>query len=158
MAVQIPLTRITSELFNLFDETFNQVQGIYLDKGTSLFETLATISAEEASHPVGVSCATIAAQVEHIRFYLDVLEGYMINQPPAKVDWGEIWRTVSEVTPEAWEASQAQLRASVERILAYMQQNETWAGEEDISAPLAILIHTAYHLGEIRQALCIVRA
>ena len=33
----------------LLNETFDNVQGYYLDKGTSLFETLATISAEEAS-------------------------------------------------------------------------------------------------------------
>ncbi len=36
----------------MFDETFEQVQGMYLDKGTSLFETLATVTAEEASRPV----------------------------------------------------------------------------------------------------------
>ena len=29
----------------------------------------------------------------------------------------------------------------------------TWEGEGDISGSLAILVHSAYHLGEIRQIL-----
>ena len=73
---------LPSELFELFEETFEQVHGIYLDGGTSLFETLATISAEEASLPVSATCATLAAQVEHVRFYLDVLETYLLNSEP----------------------------------------------------------------------------
>ncbi|MDQ3524712.1 MAG: hypothetical protein M3451_06625, partial [Chloroflexota bacterium] len=46
-----------------WEETFTDVTGIFLDRGTSMFETLATISAEEASRPVGGGCANIAAQV-----------------------------------------------------------------------------------------------
>ncbi len=32
-----------------------------------------------------------------------------------------------------------------------------WGGETAIGGALAIVVHTAYHLGEIRQALCIVK-
>lgn len=140
-------------LFDILGETFEQVRGIYLDRGTSLFETLATISAEEASQPVGASCATLAAQVAHVRFYIDVLEQYLLGTPPEKVDWGEIWRTVSAVTPGEWEASKASLRASYERVLAAMKAVEAWDADK-FGDGLAIAVHTAYHLGEIRQALC----
>src|SRR5256885_15733440 len=105
MSNSIVRDRFKTELFEIFEETFERVKGIYLDRGTSLFETLDTISAAEASQPVSVTCATLAAQVEHIRFYLDVLEGHMIGKPLPHVDWGEIWRTVSAVTPDAWDAS-----------------------------------------------------
>ncbi len=155
--MQIPLERLTSELFDIFDETFENVHGIYLDKGTSLFETLATISAEEASRPVSASCASIAAQVEHVRFYLDVLEGYLLNREPVKVDWGETWRTVEAVTPGEWVASKSRLEASYRRIMAELKALERWDGENEIAAPLAMLVHTAYHLGKIRQALCTVK-
>src|SRR3712207_2820795 len=74
MARQIELDRFTQELYAPLDETFERAQGIYLDRGTSPFETLATISAEEASRRVSATCASIAAQVEHVRFYLEVLE------------------------------------------------------------------------------------
>jgi hypothetical protein len=71
---QIQAEQFTQALHMLLDETFDTVNGIFLDKGTSMFQTLATISAQEASVPVGGRCATLAAQVEHVAFYLDVLE------------------------------------------------------------------------------------
>ena len=61
---------VVAQLLEALDETFEQVHGIYLDKGTSLFETLATITAEQASQPVGGRCATLAAQVAHVDLYL----------------------------------------------------------------------------------------
>jgi hypothetical protein len=84
------------------------------------------------------------------------MDEWMINSDhdPVKLDWGEIWRTVSAVTPEEWEASKARLRASYERIIARLKSKETWDGEDDIGIPIALVVHTAYHLGEIRQALC----
>ena len=75
MTTYIQTDHFTNPLHTLLDETFDNVHGAYLDKGTSLFETLATISAAEASAPVGGRCATLAAQVKHMAFYLDVLEG-----------------------------------------------------------------------------------
>lgn len=145
---------VTSLIFDGFRETFEEVQGIYLDKGTSLFETLATISAEEASRPVSASCATLAAQVEHVRFYMEVMERYMHGEDVEGTDWGMIWRTVGAVTPEEWETSKAKLKATYDRILGEMQTLTDWNSDNTIGSPLVIIIHTAYHLGEIRQALC----
>src|SRR5512139_376386 len=92
--------RFTKEFFDILDETFVTHHGIFLDKNTSLFETLETINAAEASQPVGGKCATLAAQVAHVNFYLEVLERYLLTKDAGKVDWGEIWRTVKEVTPD----------------------------------------------------------
>ena len=157
MAHHIPVEQFATELFDLLEETFENVKGIYLDGGTSLFETLDTITAEMASRPVSPTCATIAAQIEHVRFYLDTLARYMVGDDPGKVDWGEIWRTVGSVTPEEWEASKGRLRASYQRIMKLLKGFDTWQGEQELAGALAILVHTAYHLGEIRQALCTVR-
>jgi len=50
----------TNNLFLFMEETFeSKNHGIYLDNGTSLFETLDTVSAEEASVPVGGKCASL---------------------------------------------------------------------------------------------------
>ena len=70
----IQTDHFTKALLDMLDETFDSVKGYYLDRGTSLFETLADISAAEASVPVGGKCATLAAQVKHVAFYLDVVE------------------------------------------------------------------------------------
>ncbi len=147
---------LRNDLLDFLTETFEQVRGIYLDKNTSLFETLATISAEEASIPVSPTCATLAAQVAHVRFYVDVLDQYLRDQPPEKVDWGEIWRTVSAVTPEEWAASKTQLRASYDRVRALVESLDQFDGDH-VGNTLAIIVHSAYHLGEIRQALCTIQ-
>lgn len=147
----------TKALRLLLGETFDRVQGFYLDSGTSLFETLAGISAAEASIPVGGKCATLAAQVKHVAFYLDVVDDSVRNPSAPPADWGEIWRTVSSVTPDEWQGIQAELRASYNRILKLIDDTLAWPDEIHIGGAIALIAHTAYHLGEIRQALCTLR-
>jgi hypothetical protein len=157
MSAQIQVEHFTGAITTLLDETFDIVQGIYLDKGTSLFETLATISAEEASVPMGGKCATLAAQVKHVAFYLDVLERYVRTGANERADWGKIWRATSAVNAEEWNAIKTQLRESYDRIKLLINRTIEWPSEDHISGAIAIVVHTAYHLGEIRQALCTVK-
>jgi hypothetical protein len=157
MSTQIQSEHFTNALYALLDETFDNVQGFFLDKGTSMFETLATISAEEASIPVGGKCATLAAQVKHVAFYLDVLEKSVRTQQFERQDWGKIWRETSAVTPDEWEALKSTLRASYDRLKALIHDTTEWPSEQHIGGAIAAIVHTAYHLGEIRQALCSVK-
>ncbi len=156
MTPPVILERFKADLYSLLDETFREVHGHYLDKGTSLFETLATISAEEASRPVGGRCATLAAQVNHVRVYIEVLERYMRGEEVGHTDWAASWQ-LSEVDDEEWESLKRRLDAAYEHMLATMKGFTAWDSEEEISGPLAVLVHTAYHLGEIRQALCTIK-
>lgn len=154
MPTQIQTEHFTNALYTLLDETFDNVHGYFLDKGTSMFETLATISAEEASVPVGGKCATLGAQVKHVAFYLDVLERSVRTQRYERQDWGKIWRETKAVTPEEWEALKAQLRESYDGIKKLIDDTPEWPSEQHIGGAIAAIVHTAYHLGEIRQALC----
>ena len=115
MPKQIPISEVARGFQFLLVETFENVQGAYLDKGTSLFETLDQISAAGASQPMG-DCATIAAHVAHVTYYLRVLEDRMFGRDLSYVNWDEIWRTVSGVTEAEWEAMIADLRRTYERI------------------------------------------
>ena len=153
----IQANEFTKALYDLLDETFDNVQGYYLDKGTSMFETLATISAADASIPVGGKCATLAAQVKHVTFYLDVLEQNVRTQQFERQDWGKIWRETSAVTPDEWEAIKVSLRNSYDRIKALVHDTPEWSSDFVIGGAIAMIAHTAYHLGEIRQALCTIR-
>ena len=144
----------TANLFQLMEETFEaRHHGIYLDKGTSLFETLETISAEEASIPVGGRCASLAAQVAHVTFYIEAFERFALQGDDTPVDWGYIWRTVEKVTAEEWEGYKRNLWDAYQRMDKLFHENPTW-NEDTIGGALSIVVHTAYHLGEIRQALC----
>ncbi len=144
-------------LLDMLEETFEIHHGFYLDRGTSLFTTLDTITSEEASQPVGGKCASLAAQVAHVTLYLEVMERYMLGQHVEKVDWGEIWRTVQDVSPDQWQTLRRQLAETYRRIDAMLRGQDTWDNENLIGGALAITVHTAYHLGEIRQALCTLR-
>ena len=159
MSVQIPLERLKPTLLELMDETFSRVHGMYLDKGTTLYETLDGVTAAEASRSAGPQSATIAAQVEHVRYYLDVLDEIIRTKNyEKKYNWREIWETVREVTPEQWEDLKRRLHESHDRVLATINGFENWDGEYDIGGAMSIIAHTAYHLGGIRQALGVIRA
>ncbi len=157
MTDTIPVSLFTGDLLFIMEETFESVHGVFLDKGNSLLETLAEISAEEASRPVGESCATIAAQVTHVCFYLDVLDRFLKTGQNERVDWGEVWRTVRGVTPEEWAALQQRLWQAYQRARASVQSYENWNTEYAVGGAIGIVAHTAYHLGEIRQATCTVK-
>ena len=144
MSTQIQVDHFTKTLYMMLDETFDNVHGYYLDKGTSMFETV----------PVGGKCATLAAQVKHVAFYLDVLEEAIRTQQFERQDWDKIWRETSAVTPEEWETLKASLRQSYNRIKTMIDDTTEWSSEKQLGGAIAVIVHTAYHLGEIRQALC----
>lgn len=150
----IDQTQLVQEVLDILDETFEHHHGIFLDKNTSLFSTLAAIDYRQASRPVGTSCASIAAQVAHVTFYLEVLERDLVAKNTSGADWGEIWRTIEQVTPNEWEQLKANLERTYRRVVAELQSVNVWESDPHLSTALAITVHTAYHLGEIRQALC----
>ncbi len=157
MTKTMPQESFSKELLTILEETFETHHGVYLDKGTSLFTTLNQISANQASIPVGNRCATIAAQVEHVIFYLEVVEHSIAGQQEVnKPDWDEVWSRVSGVTTGEWDELRARLKAAYKRLSKMLRGIENWEHNEAIGDSMAIVVHTAYHLGEIRQALCTV--
>ena len=142
-----------TNLLQLMGETFENPIGIFLDPNTSLFQTLETVSAQEASIPVGGKCASLAAQVAHVTFYVESFERFALQGDNSPRDWGYIWRTVEKVTAKEWEEYKRKLKDAYQRMDKLFHENELW-NEDTIGGALSIVVHTAYHLGEIRQALC----
>ena len=137
----------SNALFTYMEETFeSKHHGIFLDRGTSLFETLGTISAEEASIPVGGKCASLAAQVAHLTFYIESFERYALYNDESPRDWGLIWRTVEKVTPEEWEDLKSKLWDAYQRMDKLFRENKTW-NEDMMIGSVPILVDQAYHLG-----------
>ena len=157
MSTTIESEHFVEAILYVLEEAFKPTgEGrVFLDGGDSLFETLEKISADTASIPVGGQCATLAAQVKHVAFYLEVVESFVRNPggtPPP--DWGEIWRTVGAVSEEEWAAIQAELQLRYENIISLIKETPEWPTPRHIGGPIGVIAHTAYHLGEIRQALC----
>lgn len=140
-------------LMQLMTETFEKPMGIFLDPDTALFQTLETVSAEEASIPVGGKCASLAAQVAHMTFFIESFERFALQGDNSPRDWGLIWRTVEKVTPQEWDTYKTKLRDAYNRMVKLFSENPMW-NEDTMGGALSIVVHSAYHLGEIRQALC----
>lgn len=149
---------VSAAVLELFDETFERVQGLYLDRQTSLFETLTEVSAEEASQRMGREQATIAAHVAHITVYLEMIEHHLLNGEDGAVDWGEVWRTVRDVDAEGWTTLRNRLGTVSARVRARLTATDDWGAPDRLALALAAIVHSAHHLGEIRQALAWIRA
>ena len=152
---------IKSDIFKktieaLTEETFSDVKGIYLDGKTSLTETLATISAEEASRPITDEGTSVAGHIEHVRFYLRVLKSYMNGTLTEKIDWSKSWQ-VKAVTESEWTTLKKKLEDDYNDLQSKFAEITDWNDEKRLGGALAIITHTAYHLGAIRQIMRVVK-
>jgi hypothetical protein len=151
---QIPVDEFRGALLAALDEAFVGAPNpwtLFTDKGSSLLETLATIDAATASKVISSRTATIAAQVNHTRFYLDVLLVGLQNGFDEKADWAGSWQ-IGEVNDEEWQDLIARLRDSFVKARAFVETNTEW-NPTILGGAFGLVAHSAYHLGEIRQAL-----
>ena len=151
-------SQLKKEVFDFLEETFEKHHGIYIDKGTTFFETLDSMNADEASHRATDKNASIAAHVRHTIFYLRILEEHIRGTLQGKVNWREIWENDRPVSAEQWRALVAELRQAYERIRKFLEDPATWEREDAFGGSIAMIVHTAYHLGAVRQALALMRA
>ena len=145
-----------SNFFYLLSETFESPAGAssaYLDKGTGLFDSLTTLSAEQASKRITTDGTSVAAQVVHTQCYLNVLRRYMQGHKE-RANWAESWQTTS-VTPAQWDALQADLKSTYEQLRTELDKVKNW-NDDAVGGSLAILVHSAYHLGAMRQIMRVV--
>jgi len=156
MANQIEQQLFTSALIGVLEETFQKVEGVYLDRGTSLFETLNSVTAEAASKSIIAGGTTIAAHTAHVNFYLNVIQDYMQGKTADKIDWSQSWLTKT-VNSQEWEALRKQLSDTHERIMQLIRSYDDWNDDKKIGGALAVVAHTAFHLGAIRQILRVVK-
>lgn len=118
----------------------------YLDRGVGVFNTLEKLSAEQVSRDAGGS--TIAAHAEHAKFYLDRICEFMKGRTE-KVNWEQSW-LIETVNETEWDALRGAVRKSYENVLLTFAEIETW-NQDNIGDAVAIIAHSAYHLGAIRQ-------
>jgi hypothetical protein len=150
---QISYGHYRESLFSVLDEAFESVNSMFLDKGTSLFQTLATIDADTASKPVAEGCSSIVAQVYHTNVYVQLMIDLAKGGEPGQVDWDATWR-VTNATSEEWDAIRAGLRETYAELKEVLGKDETFDNQYAVAGSMMILAHTVYHLGEIRRSLC----
>jgi hypothetical protein len=152
---RIPQQEFTTSLFKLLKETFEEGGSFYLDKGAGLFPTLEAITPEVASRAPVPGAPTVAAHCVHVSYYVRALHHFIVGQEP-EVDWPSSWK-VQHVGPGEWETLKNELRSSYETLKQALESVQTW-GDDRLGDSMAIVAHTAYHLGAIRQVVRVVRS
>ncbi len=145
-AATVSAPHFTENLFAILSETFERTSGIYLDKGTDFFSTLAALSAEQASRPV--LGTTVVAQAVHTAFYLRAMERYFEGFT-GKTDWSKSW-AAQRVTEPEWDALRTQLQDDYERVVRKLRAVTAW-DEDALDFGMTVTVHSAYHLGAVRQ-------
>jgi hypothetical protein len=133
----------------LLRETFEgsgESGSVYLDRGVGIFSTLEKLSATEVSCKIGST--TIAAHAEHAKFFLDRFLEFMTGGIE-KVNWDDSW-LIETVNETEWNYLRDAVRKSYENALRTFAEIEDW-NQDTIGEAIAIVAHTAYHLGAIRQ-------
>ena len=148
---------VTAAMLVVLRETFERVEGMYLDRGTAMFETLAAVSAAEASRPVAPGASTIAAQVNHTTYYIVTIAEYLQGREPQGVDWDASW-LIGAVDDTEWAALVAALGKAYDELLMLMTDPSAWQDDEPLEGGIAMVAHCAYHLGEIRRSLTFVQS
>ncbi|HVE60008.1 MAG TPA: hypothetical protein VNB22_24555 [Pyrinomonadaceae bacterium] len=118
----------------------------YLDHGIGVLPTIDKLSAEQVSREI--NGITIAAHTEHAKFYLDRITEFMKGRTE-KVNWEQSW-LIETVNDEEWNALRDAVRKSYDNVLRSFAEIETW-NQDNIGDAVAIVAHTAYHLGAIRH-------
>jgi hypothetical protein len=155
---QIAQTQFTEELLQLLKETFEGPAptgpSAFLNKGTGLFQTLEDVSAEAASTQARIEGSTVAAHTEHIRFYVNVHYKLMLGSRE-EIDWNESWR-IKTVNSLEWNDLRRELHQAYATVTQHLRALDGW-GDDETGLTMAIVAHTAYHLGAIRQLILAVR-
>ena len=152
MAATVHAEDFVNKLLHFFTETFEgtpEFPTAYLDTNVSFFHACQAISAAQASTPITDGGMTLASHIEHTRFYMNLLLQHMQGHATKDVNWDETWwqQTVSE---DSWHTLQHDLATSYQAVKTHVQNVDTWE-DVAISDALAIVVHSTYHLGAIRQ-------
>lgn len=147
-------TQFNDDLLQILKETFEGPApagpSAFIEKGTGLFQTLDATSAEVASAQLRPDGSTIAAHSEHVRFYVAVHYKLMLGSTDA-IDWNESWR-IKKVNDAEWNDLRQELRTAYRAVVEHLRTLDKW-GADEFGLTMAIVAHTAYHLGSIRQLL-----
>jgi hypothetical protein len=123
-----------------------------LDTDTGWMQSLAAVDAAAASQPITPGGTTIAGQTAHTAFYIELLEALARGEQP-EADWPGSF-SPSSVDEEAWERTRDRLFGALGRFRAMAEVTDF--PPEHVQGALGVLVHTAYHLGAVRQMLRVV--
>jgi len=141
------------DIVMLFRETFEGMpEGrnyTWFVQGREAFlDALDKVSAAQASRRHGADSNSIGSHLHHVRSFLYWFNCH-VNHNPVETDWEGTWKKQTFDETE-WNELRTDFKTQYEGVVKWLEDNEEWAGTDGIVATIAILPHSAYHLGAVR--------
>lgn len=125
------------------------VPGTWFVEGReALLETFREVTPEQASSDFGRGISSIAAHLEHTRYYLAQSNGWARGEQPV-ADWPGSWR-LQTVSAEEWSGLRQSLTAEYQEFLSHLARKPD-LDQDSATGAVANLAHAAFHLGAVRQ-------
>jgi hypothetical protein len=158
MSEAVDRNAFTRALLYLLDEIVGQPAktapgNAVLDTDTGWAHTLRDVDAARASRPIAPGSTSVAGQTAHAAYYVELLERLARGEEVA-ADWPGSFAP-SSVDEDAWHAARERLLEALGRFRAMAQAVDDW-DDRYLPGALGVLVHTAYHLGAVRQMLRVV--
>ncbi|HRP62489.1 MAG TPA: DinB family protein [Phycisphaerales bacterium] len=151
----IPTTNVLSIVRELFTEAFEGANGpatwfVNNEPNCGIFGSIESLSASDASRATIDGGRSLAAHVEHLRWWLanvnSVARGGAWNP-----DWSGSW-SVQIVSDDEWKTLRDALRMEYQRVLDSLAEvNITPDDRMMLTGMMAMSAHAAHHLGTMRQ-------
>lgn len=159
MSQQLAVADFLGNLFTLWDEILGipeKTEGPawVLDLGAGWAQSLAAVSAAEASRPIAPGGTSIAAQTAHAAYYLEAFEA-IVHGRPERADWPASFHP-AEVDEAAWTQQKERFFGAAARVRELIRGNSDWQPLH-LGGAMANVSHLAYHLGAVRQMLRVVK-
>lgn len=124
--------------------------------GEGLLDTVAAVDARQASSAPATGGTTIAGHVEHVRWFLALLNAFARGERP-EIDWAQSW-TVAEVDEDQWPNLIDAAEREFEELMEHFGEGIDPDDAERLMPSLATVVHVGYHVGALRQMVKTVRA
>jgi hypothetical protein len=150
----LPQTTALGSVLELLAEAFegprdpNITWFVSNQPGSGVFGTLDGMTPQEASRAPGAGRRSAAAHASHLAFSLHHAAAQLRGEHPV-VNWAQSW-AVSSVDERGWSGLRTSLRAEYEALRGQLAA-ESALNPEALTAALAVVAHSAYHLGALRQ-------
>lgn len=153
MSDQIDARLFKINLTGLLDETVYGVDEAasgsrYLDRNAGWLPTLSGLDAKAASTPAFPGATTVVAQLRHTIYYFEIVLAFSRGEEPS-MDWPGSFEPTSATDGE-FAALTGRLEAVTEELRAAAEGAGPWT-DDRVGDYMSILVHTAYHLGSLRQ-------
>jgi hypothetical protein len=153
LSAEVVVDQLAALLEEAFEVPADAPYTLFNDKGVGFFQVLDRVSAADASRAVGSN--TVAGQAAHVILGLKASAQWIRTRAP-DVDWSDPY-PVSAVDDAGWAKLRADLRAAYDDTVRAIGEKAT-AGPEEFAGAVGAVAHAAYHLGQVRKMLAVLKA